>query len=199
MTKLQFILLLHEKLSGLPQDDIEERVSFYTEIIEDRMEDGLSEEEAVAAIGTIDSIATQILEEIPLTKIVKEKIRPKRRLKVWEIICLILGAPIWLSLLLSLLLVILSLYLTVWTVTLSFWAVFVSMVASAVGGILAGALFFFEGKAFIGAAIVGASIVCVGLSIFLFFGCKASTKGALWITKKIAIGIKKCFVKKEEA
>lgn len=39
MTKLQFLMALHEKLSGLPRE--EERLSFYSEMIEDRMEEGL--------------------------------------------------------------------------------------------------------------------------------------------------------------
>ena len=80
MTKLQFLLSLHNKLSGLPQNEIEERLNFYSEMIEDRIEDGLSEEEAVSEIGTVDEIAEQIVSDIPLTKIAKEKIKPKRRI-----------------------------------------------------------------------------------------------------------------------
>ena len=41
MTKIQFLLALNKALSGLPQDEIEERLTFYSEIIDDRMEDGL--------------------------------------------------------------------------------------------------------------------------------------------------------------
>ena len=73
MTKLQFLLALHDKLAGLPRNEVEERLNFYSEMIEDRMEDGLSEEEAVAAVGSIDEIAEQITADIPLIKIVKEK------------------------------------------------------------------------------------------------------------------------------
>ena len=32
-----------------------------------------------------------------------------------------------------------------------------------------------------------------------FFGCNGATKGIAILTKKIALGIKKCFVKKEDA
>ena len=61
MNKQEFIRQLSEKLSGLPQTDIEERLAFYSEMIDDRMEDGISEEEAVLAIGDVDSIARQII------------------------------------------------------------------------------------------------------------------------------------------
>ena len=68
MTKIKFLLSLHDRLSGLPQDEVEERLNFYSEMIEDRMEEGISEEEAVAAIGPIDEIAEQIIADIPLAK-----------------------------------------------------------------------------------------------------------------------------------
>ena len=44
MTKINFILLLSEKLKNLPEKEVEERLSFYSEMIEDRMEEGFSEE-----------------------------------------------------------------------------------------------------------------------------------------------------------
>ena len=51
MTKQEFIIKLTLELHGLPKADIEERVGFYSEMIDDRIEAGLSEEEAVADIG----------------------------------------------------------------------------------------------------------------------------------------------------
>ena len=78
MTKLEFVLELNDRLSGLPSDEIEECIGFYVEMIEDGVEDGISEEEAVARIGKIDEIVDQIIAGIPFTKIAKEKIKPKR-------------------------------------------------------------------------------------------------------------------------
>ena len=63
MTKLKFLLALNERLSSLPRTEVEERLGFYSEMIEDRMEEGLSEEESVACIGSVDEIAAQILSE----------------------------------------------------------------------------------------------------------------------------------------
>ena len=73
MTKLRFLLLLQDRLSGLPQDDVEERLNFYSEMIDDRIEDGLSGEEAVAEIGLVEEIVAQIKADIPLSKFMKEK------------------------------------------------------------------------------------------------------------------------------
>ena len=48
MKKQEFITKLEEKLSRLPKKEVEERLNFYSEIIEDKIEDGLTEEQAVA-------------------------------------------------------------------------------------------------------------------------------------------------------
>ena len=63
MNKQRFIASLKRRLARLPRREIAERVSFYSEMIDDRMEDGLSEEAAVAAIGPIDTIVMQIMSE----------------------------------------------------------------------------------------------------------------------------------------
>lgn len=199
MSKNEFLEQLRKGLSGLPQQDVEERLTFYSEMIDDRMEEGLSEEEAVCEIGNVDEIISQIIADTPITKLVKEKIKPKKRLKAWEILLLVLGSPIWLSLGIAVFAVILSLYISLWAVIISLWAVFASLAACSIGGVAAGIAFVIGGNGLSGIAMIGAGIVCAGLSIFMFYGCKATTKGTLILTKKMAICIKKCIIKKEEA
>ena len=63
MTKREFLSRLNEGLSGLPQEDAAGRLAFYSEMIDDRIEDGLSEEEAVAGIGPVEKIVAQIIED----------------------------------------------------------------------------------------------------------------------------------------
>lgn len=198
MTKLKFLLELHDRLSGLPKRDVEERLSFYSEMIEDRMEEGLSEEEAVAAVGSVDEIAAQIISEIPLIKVAKEKIKPKRKLRAWEIVLLALGSPIWLSLLIAAFAVSLSLYAVLWSVIVAFWAVFGTFCGVALGGVTGGVLYIVFGNIPLGIAVIGAGVTLAGFAIFAFFGCLAATKGAVWLTKKMALGIKYCFVGKEK-
>ena len=89
MTKSEFLQQLREKMKGLPKTDIEDRVNFYIEMIDDRIEEGLSEEEAVRDIGNVDEIVTKQIDDTSLTKIVTEKVKPKRRLKAWEIVLII--------------------------------------------------------------------------------------------------------------
>ena len=66
MTKSEFFWQLMDKLSGLPDEELQDCLTYYTEMIDDHMENGLSEEEAVTAIGDVDDIVSKILEDIPL-------------------------------------------------------------------------------------------------------------------------------------
>ncbi len=199
MTKIEFILSLNEKLSGLPQDDVRERLNFYSEMIEDRMEEGLSEEEAVLAVGSVDEIAAQIVSDIPEKNTEKEKTKSKRRFKAWEIALLVLGSPVWFSLLIAAFAVVFSLYAVLWSVIVSLWAVFASFIACAVGYIAAGVGFVIAGKTLSGIAVISLGIVCAGLSILSFYGCKALTKAVLLLTKNVALYIKNRFTRREEA
>ncbi len=199
MNKQEFIIKLRNGLSSLPQSDVEERLDFYSEMIDDLIEEGLSEESAVGQVGNGDDIISQILSEAKNLKNEKVKSKPKKKMKAWEIALLVLGSPIWVSLLLAALAVLFSLYVVLWSVIISLWAISGSLVACALGLILAGVGFAIGANALTGIAVIGAGIVCAGSSIFLFFGCRAATKGALLLTKKIALGIKKNFTKKEEA
>lgn len=199
MSKNDFLARLRKGLTGLSQEDVEERLLFYSELIDDRMEEGLSEEEAVLAVGSVDEIASQIIGDIPLSKIASEKAATKRHLKAWEIVFLALGSPIWLSLLIAALAVVFSLVVSLWSVIVSLWAVFVSVAACAFCFIAVGIGFALGVHRLSGIAMIGTGIVCAGLSIFLFFGCKAATKGSSLLTKNTVLWIKNCFTKKEEA
>lgn len=180
MTKLDFLFSLEKKLSSLPRKELEERLGFYAEMIEDRMEEGLSEEEAVAAVGDWEQIASQILSEFPT-----EPKPAKKPRKFWNILLLILGFPLWLPLLIAAFAVVFSLYVSVWAVIVSFWAVFVSLTVSAVFVCLAGILVAVFGNTAPGIAVLGAGLVCGGLSILAFHGCDLATKGTLLLTKKL--------------
>ncbi|MBR7070986.1 MAG: DUF1700 domain-containing protein [Clostridia bacterium] len=199
MNKEEFLTELQNGLSGLPQEDIAERLSFYSEMIDDRIEEGYSESEAVAGIGSVDQIVSQTVAEVPFAKLVKEKITPKRQPQAWEIVLIVLGFPLWFPLLIAAGAVLLSFYLVIWSLILSLWAVEVSLWASALGGAVAGVVYFVHGDGLPGIAMLGAVLFCAGLSIFLFFGCAAASKGILFLTKKVACSMKTKLVKKETA
>lgn len=199
MDKQTFLAQLRKGMSGLPQEDVEERLTFYSEMIDDRMEEGCTEAEAVAEIGPVEEVLAQIVADIPLTKLVKEKMKPKHTLKAWEIVLLVLGSPLWLSLLVSAAAIVVSFYGVVWSVILSLWLVESALIGSALSGVVLGTVFACRGNVLAGIAVIGVGLACAGLSIFLFFGCKEVTKGLLRLTGKLILTLKNCFVKKEAA
>jgi len=199
VTKINFILSLHEMLSDLPRKDVEERLGFYSEMIEDRMEDGLPEEDAVAAVGTIDEIAAQIRAEVAANQQTEGKTASRRKLRAWEIVLLAVGSPIWLSLLITAVAVVLSVYVSLWAVVVSLWAVFGSAVGCAGYGVIGGAALAFSGSGPAGVGMIGAGFICAGLAILFFYGSQTATKGMLLLTKKTFLWIKGIFVKKEGA
>ena len=193
MRKEEFLAQLRKGLSGLPREDIEERINFYSEMIDDRIEEGLSEEEAVSEAGSVEGIAVQIAADFPAKK------KTKRRLKAWEIVLLALGSPVWLSLLISAVAVVLSLYISLWAVIVSLWAVFASAIACSAAGIAVGVGLICVGYVSSGFALIGGGLVCAGLAIFLFYGCHLATKGTVLLAKAIFLWIKNLFIKKEDA
>lgn len=120
MKKEEFLNRLKRRLYDLPRRDVKERVIFYSEMIDDRMEEGLTEEEAVEAVGTVDEIFSQITAEKVLSGS-KRNSSKSSGLKSWEIAILILGSPIWGSLLIAGFVVIWSLNIALCAVELPFF------------------------------------------------------------------------------
>ncbi len=197
MNKQEFLTRLKNGLSGLPKEDIEERLKFYEEMIDDKIEEGIPEESAVSEIGSIDELISQITADNPLPKIEPEELEAPRKLKLWEIILLILGSPIWVSLLLAVAAVVISVFAVVWCVIITLWAVFISLAFCGLGLILGGIIFVFKGLFIQGAATFGAGLICVAISIFMFFVSLCATLGILGISKKFYGFIKNKVVNKE--
>lgn len=195
MNKREFTDQLRAKLHGLPEQELEERLAFYREMIDDRVEEGLSEEEAVSEIGSVEEIAAQIIADVPLARLAKERLRPKKQPATWVILLLVLGSPLWLPLLIAAAAVVLSLYASLWAVLISLWSAFAAIVGSAVGGALGGAVLAAVGHGMTGLGLFGAALVCAGVSIFAFQGCKALTLATLHMTRAAVHGTKHRLIK----
>ncbi len=209
MNKQEFITKLKAMLTDLPEKEINDRIDFYSEMIDDRIEDGLTEEEAVKDIGTVEEVAKQIINEIPLFKIIKHKLKKsknktknqtpttKRKRSWWEITLIAVGSPIWISLLISFFAVIFSLYISLWAVIITLFAVDLSLLLSGLA-IIPGVLFIFTESLSVGLLIIAGGIMCMGLSILFFYVCKYTAKFGIFITKKIPRLIKGLFIRKEQ-
>ena len=191
MTKTTFIDTLRGLLQSLNEDECNKFISYYEEIIEDYKESGLTEEEVIKKIGTPQSIADNILSEQNSINI---KV-PSFSSKILNVILLILGFPLWGSLLLALVLLILSVYIIIWCIPFTTGASSIAFFVAALISII-GSPFMMADVLTVGIVQLGLGVSSVGLSILL--GCITIylSKKLVIITKKLTFKIFKSFNKK---
>lgn len=197
MNKTEFIQELSMEILGLPQEDTEHWLEYYTEMLEDRIEEGMSEEEATASLGDPKAIARQILAQTPFTKLIKNKIKPKHKLRVWEILLVALGSPIWLALAVSVAAIFFSVFVSLWAGIVSIWAGELAVAVSGIAAILASPLFWTTGSAYQAFLILGGGLICAGLAYFGFFLCKWLTVLLCKLCKLFVLFVKSLFVERE--
>ena len=190
MNKTTFLRKLRVKLYGMPNRELNERISFYSEIIDDKIEEGLTEEAAVEELGDINKLAEQTRSELE-GKIKKDK---KSR-SVAEVLLICLGSPLWLSLAIAAVAVILSLYVSTWAVIISLAAVNISFAAVGIAGFFLSFATIFTGRVAIGFVIMSGALICLGLTYPTFLGVKAlfilGARFTKWMYYKTARALRK--------
>ena len=61
MKREVFIESLKIALSDLPEEEIQSSLAYFNEMIDDRIDEGMTEEEAIADMGRVDEIAAKLL------------------------------------------------------------------------------------------------------------------------------------------
>lgn len=196
MTKIEFLLKLEKQLAGLPEADRMRTIDYYNEIIDDRAEELGSEMDAVAAMDTPENIAAQVLADFSLSKLVKEKIKP-RRMTAWKIVLLCLGFPIWFSLLVAAFAVTVGICTVAFSVTVALFASAMACGGAALAGVVSIVCFFVEGNWITGLFYLGLVLVCFGLMIYLWRLGSLLCKGVAYLTQNCILGIKRRMMKKE--
>lgn len=223
----EYLNHLRQAMCHLPEEEQNRRIEYIREMLDDLMEEGKSEEEAVAVLAEADGelfdpptseASEQAADDLPTAEaylpgedvhaspIPSEKEDPQSRTKKrtalphWAVILLILGSPIWLSILLSLIAIALAIGISLIAVIISLIAVLLSLlITSTVGvwgieavfAVLSFALF--SGAISAGSAgtisllllALGGGCVFGALSIVWFYAAK-------WFSKAIWGGLVAC-------
>lgn len=198
MRKEEFLAEVKERLAGLPAQELEKSLEYYREMIEDRIEDGMEEEEAVAEMGSVEEAAEEILRGTPLPKLVKTKMKLSRTLRSWEIVLLIAGAPIWLPLLVCVVLIFLACYAVLGVMMFVMHAVNLALAAAGAGGIVLAVLQFSAGRHLAGGFYLGSGLFCAGTAVLMFFGAKHLDRILIYTGKRFGLWIKRQFLKRLE-
>ena len=182
MKKTEFLTILQKKLYQLPPQDVEKTIEYYNEMIDDYMESGYTEEAAVAKMGRVDNIALQILAGAQNPAFAAHGVQ-KQKKNGLVIALLIVGFPIWFSLLVTAFCLLLTVAIVIATLAIVVpWSLVVSFGASALALLLAtGLIFVGEG--------IGATILVLGIALVLVALCIFSLWAAIRLTKLGARGI----------
>lgn len=199
MSRDAFIGELRHRMAGLPQETVERTVEYYGELIADSVEDGLTEEEAVSRLGSLDEIVASVVKDTPLTQIVQTRVQEgkKKGISGWVILLLVLGAPVWLPLLIAVLAVAFALFVALWAVVIALWAVVAAVILTGLAALVAGVVELCRLHLPQGLVLLGGGLVCLGLCALAFLLMKLLTVGTVKLCKWLWVSVKSLFVGKK--
>ena len=198
MNKSEFLNLLESELEELPDIEIKKSLTYYSEMIDDRVEDGESESDAVASLGSIDEISKSVISQTPLSEHTEKPVKQKNRFSLPVIILLILGSPIWLSILLALFSVIISLYATIVSIIIAMYSVVAALLLGGAAAVLGSPIIMYT-NIHTGIALIGAGVIMFGLGIFSAYGTVILSKLIIKFTYFIVDKIKYAIIKLRSA
>ena len=169
MRQKEFLKQLNQALHGLDPLERARMVQYYREILEDRMEEGCSEEDAVAEMEPVEKIAARLLSD----STVRQAARPRRA--GWGAVLIVLGSPLWLAFVLAAAAVVLAMYVVVWSFIAALFAVIVALGCGLIAGVAAMILYWAQFP-MTGLFLLGAGLVCAGVGTALFFPVVALAK-----------------------
>ena len=132
MSRAEFLRLLRWRLAQMPQSEIEKNVAYYDEMFSDMIEDGMTEEEAAARLGDPEEIAKELLRDMPMSELVRSRVRPSGGWTAFSILLAVVLCPIWLPLLIAAAAIVLGVFIALWAVALAVLAVVAALVIGAV-------------------------------------------------------------------
>lgn len=196
MNKQEYLTQLRAALACLPEGEIEESVAFYTEMIDDRVADGLTEEEATAQLDDPKTAARAIIADLPVVPRTVVRTKQRNRALYWTLV--ILGSPLWLTLLLAAGMLVLAGLLTIWCLILGLWLLAAGLLAGGPLGIGVCLWALAVGQPAYGVFELGSGLLCFGLGLFCLHGAVAASKTLMQVSRQWIAKAKAPFVKVKE-
>lgn len=197
MTKADFLRLLERALAQLSDEERQKNLEYYSELLDDMMEEGMTEAEATAKLGSPNQIAQNILQEMPLSKLVSTRMKPRSGWTPLAIVLAVVGSPVWVPLLLAGVAVVLVLFVSIWALGFAAVAVVIALavavVAAPIIAIRAAVLTLPLGLMLLGAGLVLLGLCVLG-GLMAVELCKLLWQLTVWLAHKI----KGLFIRKEE-
>lgn len=202
MNRTEYLGKLAAQIATLPDEEITRSLAFYSEAIDDRMEAGLSEEEAVAQLEPPAVAARTIIEELPIVP--RAVAVTRRRSETLFLALAIIGSPIWLSLAIGVVGAAAGIYIAIWAMVFALWAIVICFVAGPLLGI--GVLLwnlattgFTTGAFANGLWQFGIGLVLGGLGLLLIRPTIAATRGLAGLSARWIKAVAARFVRRDAA
>ena len=194
MNKNEFLNELRQRAGAIPEEELEETINYYSEMIDDRVEDGDTEEQAVEAMGSIDEILEKsVQEKHPHTEAQGPSVeisKSSNGIKAVNIVLIAVTFPIWFPIIISL-----------FSVAVSIAAALISIVASAAAlfiGSFASMMFYFtEGRTAEGMFMLGTGMAGIGISILMTMLFVFLIRKVIGLCKRFIAWIKNKFSRKD--
>lgn len=196
MTRDEFKSQLTSALRNVPTEEVQKTLDYYDEMIDDRIEDGMTEAEAIDSLESVSEIAKGVAAEIPMPVLIQNSVS-KRKVSWLSIVLIVLGSVVWLPLSLAIFSVIVSIYIVMWAVAAVLWCVFATFALCVPAGIIGAVAAPFTGGGVAG--VCGMLALCLlggGLAILMFFASLYTTKGIVGLAKLFGRWLKSLFVHK---
>lgn len=171
MEKKKFKEVLEARISILTPAERQRILTFYEETIEDSMEDGMSEEEAVAKLGDLDTIVKDILAENHIVLLEKKAGIFGGMDKKWKYVLLFLLSPLWASVSCAALAFVCSVYLLIGCGFLALLSVCIMPFLCIVCAIIVVPFQLFLNFSY-SLLVIGLAVLCGGWAIHVYLNFK---------------------------
>lgn len=195
MNKEQFLKALQDALKKLPMEERLRTISYYGELIDDRIENGENEYAVIESLGTVAGIAGDILSEEGKSLSQKSRSGPG----VGTIILLVLGFPLWGTFLLVGAVLLLVIFILIFVPVLVLGSVALACLAAALLGLVGTPFLALEvGVAGFPSVLfqIGLSLAALGLSLLSAVGLFYTATGTARAAKAIWMGCISLFHKR---
>ncbi|HIY82410.1 DUF1700 domain-containing protein [Rubneribacter sp.] len=192
-SKQAYLEALRRELASLPAAEADKSVAFIEEMIDDRMEDGATEAEAVAALGSPAEVARSIAAELPPIPGAVAKLKTGSRAANWVLAVVL--SPLWVPLAAAAALTAASVYLTIWALALSVWLLAIGLLLGGPLGLGTLAYCWIIGMPVVGLWQLGGGLLCFGLGVFCLFGAMRASAWLVRASHRYAAMVKSLFVR----
>ncbi|MDO4778845.1 MAG: DUF1700 domain-containing protein [Tissierellia bacterium] len=174
MGKKEFLNSIIKKMSDFPKTEVDKAIEYYSEIIDDKKESGMTEQAAIESLGPIDEIIEELYLNSPMKTLIKKRLFPDKSLSIWKNILIIFGSIISLPIIFT---VALTIYLIFAVLILMIYIINFSFIVTSIGVLISSIRMAFLSYYTQAIILFGMLLILIGVTILLLiFTFKISKK-----------------------